>query len=268
MNIKISDIRADDRAQPRAMFDTELVAQYAEAMANGDEFPPVIVFHDGVDYFLADGFHRYRAAASLEWNEIDATVREGTLRDAILFSCSANAAHGWRRSNDDKRRAVLRLLNDSEWAKWSDREIARQCNVSQPFVSGLRPKPVTDSIISEPRTYTTRHGTIATMNTANIGAAPRQQQILKFEAPATWRDTAAPERVTEIETLNREVELTNLVWEIVQRWERLPDPGSAGQRFPADLLHSIDCTKVAAVGAWFRCFGKEIQARKENSDAA
>jgi hypothetical protein len=37
-------------------------------------------------------------------------------RDAILFSVSANGTHGQRRTNEDKRRAVLCLLNDPEWA--------------------------------------------------------------------------------------------------------------------------------------------------------
>ena len=32
-------------------------------------------------------------------------------------------------TNADKRRAVETLLNDAEWATWSDREIARQCGV-------------------------------------------------------------------------------------------------------------------------------------------
>ncbi len=66
---------------------------------------------------------------------------------------------------------VTLLLNDDEWSAWSDREIARRCAVSQPFVSKMR--PVTDngyqSEPEQPRTYTTKHGTTYTQNTANIG---------------------------------------------------------------------------------------------------
>ena len=40
-----------------------------------------------------------------------------------------NADHGKRRSNADKRRAVEMMLKDSEWGKWSDREIAAKCAV-------------------------------------------------------------------------------------------------------------------------------------------
>jgi hypothetical protein len=41
----------------------------------------------------------------------------------------AQGAHGLRRTNEDKRRSVMTLLNDPEWAVWSDRAIARQCAV-------------------------------------------------------------------------------------------------------------------------------------------
>jgi hypothetical protein len=45
--------------------------------------------------------------------------------------------------------AVLTLLNDEEWGKWSDNQIAQKCGVSHPFVGSIR------AITSEPRTYTT-----------------------------------------------------------------------------------------------------------------
>jgi hypothetical protein len=35
-------------------------------------------------------------------------------------------------------KAVRLLLADAEWGQWSDREIARHCQVSQWFVSRLR----------------------------------------------------------------------------------------------------------------------------------
>lgn len=57
--------------------------------------------------------------------------------DAILFSAGANAAHGYPRTNQDKRNDVLRLLNDEEWGQWSDREIARACVVSPDTVGRI-----------------------------------------------------------------------------------------------------------------------------------
>lgn len=70
-----------------------------------------------------------------------AEVRVGTQRDAILYPCGANTQHGLRRSQADKRKAVGIMLADPEWSKWSDREIARRCGVSHPFVGKLRHLP-------------------------------------------------------------------------------------------------------------------------------
>ena len=56
----------------------------------------------------------------------------------FLYAVGANASHGLRRTNTDKRRAVVRLLRDYEWSKWSDREIARRCGVANSFVGNVR----------------------------------------------------------------------------------------------------------------------------------
>lgn len=137
-SLKIAQIRTDGGTQPRAALNEAIVAEYAESLTDGAKMPPVIVYHDGVDYWLADGFHRFHAHRKIDARDIETEVRQGTKRDAILHSVGANAAHGLRRTNEDKRKAVMTLLDDPEWAKWSDREVARQCGVSHPFVAALR----------------------------------------------------------------------------------------------------------------------------------
>ncbi|MCJ2074231.1 hypothetical protein MKK68_00955, partial [Methylobacterium sp. E-016] len=89
-------------------------------------------------HWLAEGFHRFNAAREAELETIACEVRPGSLRDAILHSAGANATHGLRRSNADKRRAVLILLEDDEWSTWADREIARRCAVDNKTVARLR----------------------------------------------------------------------------------------------------------------------------------
>lgn len=172
MDLKISDIRAEGGTQPRARTDLNAVEEYTEAMLAGSVFPPVVVFYDGSDYWLADGFHRRNAAIGAGFETINAEVKSGTRRDAILYSVGANATHGQRRTNDDKRRSVLRLLEDDEWSGWSDREIARICAVGAPLVASIRStltvRNYSDETPTE-RTYTTKHGTTATMRTENIG---------------------------------------------------------------------------------------------------
>ena len=138
MNLSLEKIKIDGGTQSRAKIDQDVVAEYADNMRDGAKFPAVIVFHDGAEYFLADGFHRYFAAKKAGSPGIKCDVREGTLRDAILYSFGANADHGLRRTPADKRKAVIAMLSDIEWQDWSDREIARQCCVSHPFVAAIR----------------------------------------------------------------------------------------------------------------------------------
>lgn len=168
--LSIDQITLDHRCQPRASMDTELIQDYAAAMTEGAEFPPLTVYRDGSTYWLADGFHRIAAAQEAGQAHVICNVERGTIRDAILHAVGANSTHGKRRTNLDKRRAVETLLTDDEWGKWSDSEIARRCAVSQPFVSTARKS--LQSVISDTpteRTYTDRYGNVRTMNTENIG---------------------------------------------------------------------------------------------------
>jgi hypothetical protein len=137
-NIRIDDIRLDGGTQTRTGISEATVSEYAEAVMSGAVFPAVVVFFDGTDYYLADGFHRlhgHRQAGSVE---ILADVRTGTRRDALLFAVGANAEHGLRRTNDDKRKAVRILLEDAEWCQWGDREIARRAGVGYTLVASVR----------------------------------------------------------------------------------------------------------------------------------
>lgn len=150
--IAISKIRTDGGTQPRKGLDDATVTQYTESVKAKAKFPPVVVYYDGAAYWLADGFHRLQAHRNAQKRAILADIRQGNLREAILHSAGANATHGLRRSNDDKRRAVMCLLDDPEWSQWSDRAIAKRCNVSQPFVSKLRPD--SDNVITMERKFT------------------------------------------------------------------------------------------------------------------
>lgn len=165
--LDIDMIRVDGGTQSRADINQAVVDEYAAAIGDGATFPPVVVFYDGSERWLADGFHRFRAHQQLGLVAINADIRQGDRRDAILYSVGANETHGLRRTNEDKRRAVLTLLSDDEWKKWSDREIGRRCNVHHETVGRLK-LDLTGENASE-RLYTTKHGTVATMNTAGIG---------------------------------------------------------------------------------------------------
>ena len=210
--VAVLRLRIDGGTQPRAAISDQTVSEYADLMHAGIVMPPVDVFFDGVDYWLADGFHRYHATQRLGEEYIRATVHTGTRRDAVLFSVGVNQEHGLRRTNDDKRKAVSTLLADDEWAQWSDREISRRCGVSNVFVSDVRRGFRTRSASSgkredsslltanseTERTYTTKHGTEATMRVEKIGRSERTKFVRREfdEADYESRKSAAVDGVS------------------------------------------------------------------------
>src|SRR4051812_10700182 len=108
--LKLELIRTDAGTQSRVCLTDDVVAEYAERMIEGEQFPPVVVFHDGSDFILSDGFHRVMAAIRNQFKDILADVRKGTKLDALKYALGANRANGLRRTNADKRRCVVLAL--------------------------------------------------------------------------------------------------------------------------------------------------------------
>jgi hypothetical protein len=141
--VPLTSILTDAASQARVKIRTGVVRDYRRAMSEqigegGLRFPPIVLFTDGSRHWLADGFHRVLAARDAGLSEFPADVRPGTERDALLFSIACNGTHGLPRTNADKRKAVTLLLADAEWSQWSDREIARRCQVSPEIVHKVR----------------------------------------------------------------------------------------------------------------------------------
>lgn len=142
--LNLKAIRIDGGTQSRVRLNPDVVAEYAQAIADGVKLPPVTVFHDGSEHWLADGFHRYHAHAKAGKASIHAEINVGTQRDAHLYAIGANKSHGLRRTNEDKRNSVQGMLDDAEWSQWTDRKIADHCGVSHTFVAAMRrPKVAT-----------------------------------------------------------------------------------------------------------------------------
>lgn len=155
MDIPIENIKTEAGTQTRVMINEDTVSEYADAMMEGSVFPAVTVFHDGTDYFMADGFHRILAASRCGFENISADIRKGTRQDALVFALSANATNGLRRTNLDKRRCVEIALR--EFPDWSDRKIAETCGVGNKFVGDTR-KQVCSGHTSELQTRTGKDG--------------------------------------------------------------------------------------------------------------
>jgi len=170
--LAIKKIRMDGGTQPRAELREDVIDDYAEAWDAGADFPPVVVFFDGKAHWLADGFHRVHGAQKAGAVAMACEVHQGEKRDAVLYACGANADHGLRRTNGDKHRAVETLLRDDEWGNWSNVEIGKRCHVDQSTVKRIRDEVSPLQSKSEKRQYTTKHGTVAEMDTSRIGSRP------------------------------------------------------------------------------------------------
>lgn len=147
-------IRIDGGTQMRQSIDYATVDEYETAYRREEKLPPLKVFYDGAEYWLADGFHRWHASQKAKLAAVPCDVEQGSVRDAIMYACGANQTNGLRRTNADKRVAVMKLLHDPEWSKKSDRWIAEKCGVSDPFVGEMRKQvqAVSSSTNDEKRT--------------------------------------------------------------------------------------------------------------------
>lgn len=169
----------DPALQPRVAMSEEVIDDYAEDMRNGDQFPAIKVVWDGVKYYVTDGFHRYRAARRANLLSIQAEVTEGSYRDALYASLTANKNNGLHRTNEDKRKAVTTWLNDPEWAAWSDQRIARELGVSHTFVGKVREELSGNGFQINTKRTVVRGGKEYQVDTSNISTSNTQR-------PAGW----------------------------------------------------------------------------------
>jgi len=151
-------MRLDGDTQPRAKIDTQAVADYAERIEAGDELPPIDVYFDGSAYWIADGFHRWHAHRKLGHNLITCIVHTGTVEDARWHAIGANKAHGLRRTNEDKAKAVKAALQHPKGAEWSDVQIAEHVGVSDKTVAKYRTELTATSEIPKLTTRTGKDG--------------------------------------------------------------------------------------------------------------
>lgn len=134
--VSLASIELDTSIQCRASIDTATVNEYAERMTEGDKFPPVILFGTRSNCWIADGWHRVLARLQLGDETIGGELREGGRDEALRWALSANALHGQRRTNADKRRCVEIALR--EFGDLSSRALGTLCGVDHKTVAAVR----------------------------------------------------------------------------------------------------------------------------------
>jgi hypothetical protein len=110
------------------------VSTYAERLSNGEVMPPLDVFFDGKQHFLAGGFHRYDAYVANNVKTVPCRVRNGDLEAAKKFSLGQNHSHGLPRSTADKKRCV-KMARELYGEDKSQVFLAELCGVSRVFVA-------------------------------------------------------------------------------------------------------------------------------------
>lgn len=139
--ITLDKIVRDPGLQVRVSLSTERIEDYAACLKpDGGELPAIDLFvaptADGARYWIGDGWHRLAAHEAAGRQVILAHVREGGRDAALLWAVGANAQHGLPRTSEDKRRAVKLLLLSPGWAEKTDREVMRQCALTNPYLVG------------------------------------------------------------------------------------------------------------------------------------
>lgn len=152
--IQLSQIVFDAGTQIRAAINETTVTDYAERMTEGAIFPPIVLFHDGSAYYLADGFHRALAAQRNQFRDIEADVEPGTKTDALWFALGANRANGQRLNAVDKEHAVAIALR--EWPQKMQREIAQQVGCHSSLVSKVYQKTTSSEPVLRGRALLTQ----------------------------------------------------------------------------------------------------------------
>lgn len=233
----------EEALQSRVEINEETVSEYAQNIEDGDVFPPVTVFFNSTNYFLADGYHRFFGHQRAGKVSIQCNVINGTRRDAILYSTAANAKHGIRRSYADRRKAVMILLDDFEWSQKSNTEIAKHVGVSVSFVSNLRNS---SGKMPDKVQYTTPSGETKTkVKASGRPAKPKEEPQVQQEEPAQpAADYKAHEEL--IETLTKEnAELTQRL--AVSAMEGTDEEKQAANELITDLTEKLRIAEIEIV---------------------
>jgi FtsZ-binding cell division protein ZapB/uncharacterized protein YerC len=231
--LNLEAIRLDGQTQARVALDSAQVAEYAEAIRDGETFPPIVVFHDGSDYWLADGFHRYHATKQVGHVSIEAEVRTGTVEEAQIYAFGANAKRGLSTNNEDNRSIITRMLAHPISKGWTNAEIARHVGVSKMTVgrvkTSLEPEPQRAE-----KTYQRKNGEKVTVDTTKLATnKPRLETAPEIEEPEV------DEREQKIS------ELVDTINELVVENQKLKDAIAVGQ-WDASDIEKIDVQDTIA----------------------
>ena len=258
--LNINAINIGGGTQYREVIDQPLVIQYLDDMKNGDVFPAINAIYDGTSYWLVDGFHRYHAYKMLGLKVIEVDVKNGTLYDAKVAALEANSTHGKPLTNADKHKKVVMALEIEGFANLSDREIARICKVSHPFVAAIRhpevkekqqanrelsnTKKVQDKVESDSTYSKSGNEIIEASKDLPSGSVPDESEIKASEL-AQQADIEIMYKLLEsddpLKTAHEEIKLLNIQYaQLEVRFHGVMDEKNVAVKMVKDLQKQID----------------------------
>lgn len=240
MKLKLSAIRLDGGTQARVALNQNVVTEYAEHMKEGSKFPAIVVFHDGSNHWLADGFHRYFASKANGDLDIEAEIKQGTQREAVLYSFGANGGRGLKLSHDDNRTIIMRMLQDDEWKQWSDTQIAKHVGVSKMTVGRIRHTLEEEGKVAPKKSskFVNKHGTESEMKTDKIAESNKAKTTKPEKA-----EQEAPAPKPDPEFADKMAELTDTVTQLHEENTLLKDKIAIGQ-WDATEIEKIDAEEL------------------------
>ena len=211
-HLPIEKIRIDGDTQPRADINKNAVEEYASLISEKVLMPPVIVYFDGKEYWLVDGFHRYFSHKKLGLTEMLVDIRNGTLREAQFFSKGAHNGRGLGHNSKDYEYIILSMVSDKEWGQLSNRALGKHVGISAMTVGRIKKKA---DVQQSPKKKTIRKGKEHTVDTTNIGTIAKP---------------------TEVEQLQQKIkELTSTVNEVVEENTQIKDQIAIGSWDASDI---------------------------------
>lgn len=134
-DIPLDQFDADTSLKNQARIDPPLmpdvVTQYAEAIADGADFPAVIGYYDGDRIVLIDGNHRLNAHIKNDSEVIDAYIVDAAQDVIQALTYMANATHGRPPTDEERVHHAIHLRD----LGYSNREAARAVGLTEAKVS-------------------------------------------------------------------------------------------------------------------------------------
>lgn len=199
IDLELDKLNIGGGTQQRPLDETA-VAEYAQLLKDGSEPPPIHAVFDGKDYWPWDGFHRYHAARKAGRKTIKVTATNGTLRDAIWLSFSANKDHGVRRQKGVVKDIILKILADPDWKKVPQTDIAKHVGTSAGYISdcvaSIRKRIDAQPAAKKDRPTekkVNRGGKTYTMETGKIG---KKKPLTSADDPDVFYDPPAEKTAT------------------------------------------------------------------------